>query len=163
MAKQEHDREDLLAEGRAMSLRGEAEIAGRIVVVGFRHRTQLSLYCGADPVFQFNGEGALRRAYREGQRYAAENGHLVLLSRDQSGGRVRFDRSKLSPEQTGEILADMNAWLERLRQVATSELTSWRVVEASSGEFRSRLLEWLRSHPGSPEVASVPSVGSGPV
>ena len=61
MALEERDREDLLRDGRLMPLRGECLIDGVKVVLGFRSQGQLSLYCGPDPVFQFNAARELRR------------------------------------------------------------------------------------------------------
>jgi hypothetical protein len=70
MALEEQDREDLLRDGRAMPLRGECTLSGSQVVIGFRSAGQLSLYCGPDPVFQFNAEQKLRRAFFQGRRFA---------------------------------------------------------------------------------------------
>mgnify|MGYP003681535513 CR=1 FL=1 len=79
MAKQEQDREDLLRDGHQMSIRGETIINGIVVTIGFRSLGQLSMYCGADPVFQFNADHQLRRVFFEGERIAADAGRLVLL------------------------------------------------------------------------------------
>ena len=51
MVKQEHDREDLLRDGKQMTARAEAVMDDVVVVIGFRPNSQVSFYFGQDPVF----------------------------------------------------------------------------------------------------------------
>ncbi len=158
MAIDEHDREDLLGEARKMPNRGEALVGKAMVVVGFRQGMQLSLYCGSDPVFQFNNLGQLRRAYVSGDRFAAASGKLVRLSRQGKGGRVQFQRLPLQPEETEAILEQLQSWLEKVQAAVVQGGADWRVVEESPGEFLRRLHDWFQNFSNQPTIADTANV-----
>ena len=84
MAKQTQDREDLMREGTAMPLRGRLLIEGIEVVIGFRPAGQCSLYWNQDPVFQFDAQHQLRRAFVDSRRLKALDGRLAYLKRVES-------------------------------------------------------------------------------
>jgi hypothetical protein len=156
MALRQQDREDLLQTGRAMPFRAEFEIHGVTVLVGFRGDRQVSLYCGADPVFQFNRKSQLRRVFFEGRRIAAEGGRLFELHQDGRGGKVHFGRREIDEALTEKIGAALKRWLSDLRQAADQGPADWRVVEPESGVFCSDLQLWLRQLADPPEIASSP-------
>src|SRR5262245_10991650 len=85
MAREESDREDLLREATALVERIELIVdignAGQHVVAGFRTNGAASIFFGADPVYQFNAAGELRRAYCDGVLIKGSRGRLVSLSR----------------------------------------------------------------------------------
>ncbi|MCA9269139.1 MAG: hypothetical protein KDA41_11745, partial [Planctomycetales bacterium] len=83
MAKQQHDREDLLREATALVVRAELQLNSDAhpVVAGFRQGGEASFYFGFDPVFQFNSERQLRRAFYDGRLIKAEQGALIALAR----------------------------------------------------------------------------------
>jgi hypothetical protein len=140
MAIEEHDREDLLRDGRTMPVRGQCTIDGTEVMVGFRALGQASLYCGADPVFQFNAQNQLRRVYFRGEKLAAHGGKLERLTRDRQGGKIRLQALPIDPAQQAEIIAELTAW----RQKLTMEVAAnWRVIEPAPNEFQQRLQQWL--------------------
>jgi hypothetical protein len=157
MALEERDREDLLRDGRQMLVRGESLIAGTPVVIGFRSQGQLSLYCGPDPVFQFNAERKLRRAYFQGRRFSAEENGFVELMRENRGGKVEFVRQPLDPATQSIMLASLSDWLQRIREVAQSRVTLWRVADGDTALFRDRLLLWLEQVPSVSEIANTPN------
>jgi len=155
MAIEEHDREDLLRDGTAMSLRGEIVIDDLTIVVGFRAQGQVSLYCGADPVFQFNAQQQLRRVYLDGKRYAADNGVLLQLHRPSQGGRVMFQRQAVAPEQSERIQNELACWIDRLQQTVVSSPAAWRTstesppsqgnAEDADLAFIKRFAQWLKA------------------
>ena len=100
MAIEENDRENLLRDAKMMPVRGETQIDGHTIVIGFRSDSQASLYCDADPVFQFNANNQLRRVYFHGERYAAEQGVLIKLTRESQGGKVVFHREPAGHRQS---------------------------------------------------------------
>ena len=162
MAIQQHDREDLLGSGLAMPLRGELEINGVTLLVGFRSDGQVSLYCGTDPVFQFNGNSQLRRVFFQGRRIAAEGGRLMQLEQGLLGGKVRFQRQPVDQSQADEILAVLRRWLSDLRQAVDQQPgrwrpDQWRVVEPEPGALHKQLRTWLCELPDPPEIASSPN------
>lgn len=155
MALHEHDREDLLGEARNMPLRGQCTMDGVVVVVGFRDRGQVSLFCGVDPVFQFNSRNELRRAYFGSCRYRAENGRLVELTRERRGGRVAFETAPAANALVEELMESLRSWIDRIRDAA--ETGSWQVVGEPVEQFRSRLQTWLTEVDGQPRIAASPN------
>ncbi|TWU17636.1 hypothetical protein Pla52o_48510 [Novipirellula galeiformis] len=156
MAKQQRDREDLLRDGHQMTSRGETTIDAIAVTVGFRAGGQASLYCGADPVFQFNAQHQLRRVYFANERFAAESGRLVRLDREQLGGKVQFVRCEVPPTDVQAILASLRGWIDILRAAASSDGTAWRVADEPSERFIVQLREWMDRLPQSIAIAAGP-------
>ncbi len=165
MAIEESDREDLLREATRFSKRvllalfdGESarmtvlptplahderqEIAmvQVHVFIGCRSNGAISVYWEAQPVFQFNEQGQLRRAYFSGNKYAAREGKLYRLDRERRGDQVQNLWSDITDEE-----------LRKLQQ-------AWRSVLSSLLEVRDKLdccivgqvppdddLSWLRT------------------
>lgn len=157
MALDERDRENLLRDGRMMPDRGECDIDGVTVMVGFRSQEQLSLYCGADPVFQFNSKQQLRRVYFQGRRFAADNGVLVELVRASRGGRVEFSNAPLEPEIQELILAAFQDWSLAIRNATKSNPSSWRTLAESSTPLLQRIRGMLEQISGDLQIAAVPN------
>lgn len=160
MAIHEHDREDLLGEGRNMPWRGECFLEGTKIVVGFRPQGQVSLFCGADPVFQFNGQHELRRAYEGGVRYRAERGRLVAMTRRNRGGKLTFETRVIEPQLQARLLDTLQNWLARIQQaIDRSDWrgSDWRVEGESVESFQSRLRAWFAALPDRPTVAERPN------
>ncbi len=157
MAIEEHDREDLLRDGRNMPLRGECFIRGVPLIVGFRSQGQMSIYCGADPVFQFNAERQLRRVYYQGRRFAADNGHLFELTRQTRGGKVEFESNQVDPQTQMEILSCLSGWLSAIRDSGKSKATDWRIVDDPLNAFRNSLLDWLEQTATGTQIANAPN------
>ena len=128
MAEYEHEREDLIATATALVQRVELSIEGftDFLVIGFRHNGAASLFVGADPVYQFNGKGELRRGYRAGKLVKAESGRLVEMRRQRVEGRFDLVRHELSDEQTVEFLGELRHTLDRL--VTVLEKKQYRVA-----------------------------------
>lgn len=155
MAIQEHDREDLLGEGRNMPWRGECTIGGTQVVIGFRSQGQVSLFCGFDPVFQFNGRHELRRVYCGGIRYSAENGRLIAMTRNSRGGKIEFLSQSVDRSTEERLLRSLQSWLS-LIQSAMDE-GPWRVEGESIERFQQRLRDWFATLPHPPVIATHPN------
>ena len=106
MVKQEHDREDLLRDGKQMTARAEAVMDDVVVVIGFRPNSQVSFYFGQDPVFQFNTARELRRVFHQGRSYAAIEGKLCELTRQRQGGRLTLV-SQVIPANLEEMIFEV--------------------------------------------------------
>ena len=152
MAKIESTREDLLRDGRNMPLRGQTmlrnvffestAIPQRMPIqymMGFRISGQLSLYCGEDPVFQFNQQHQLRRVFFEATRYIAEQGNLIRLVRKKRGGRVVFDQQAADEATTAKILSIATDVIQALARPTLV----WTTVEPEKGAFAEQLSRWL--------------------
>src|SRR5687768_8047260 len=107
MSRTESDREDLLREATALVERAELQVAGlgEPIVVGFRRDGAASFFFGADPVYQFNAAGELRRAYVGGLLYKAEQGELVALRRERTPAETALVRHDLSAAESTDLLA----------------------------------------------------------
>lgn len=147
MALEEHDREDLLGEGRMMPIRGGCVIDGRTIVAGFRSGGQLSIYCDADPVFQFNADKELRRVFFEGRRFAAEQGHLIELVREKRGGKVAFTSVAIDPKLLNRLLLSWRECCSAIQREITVAC-SWRVVGGDTEELLDLLRNWLDDEGG---------------
>ena len=156
MAIEEHDREDLLGEGRNMPWRGQCTIDGVRVLAGFRDHGQVSLFCGADPVFQFNRQRELRRVFFCGVRFRAENGRLISMTRTSRGGKVDFDSQPIDPRIETAMLDSLRFWLSKIREANDS--CAWQVEGESARQFQSRLSDWLAGLPNPVVIAAVANV-----
>jgi len=121
MAREEHDREDLLRDATAFVERIEFEpnqsaVDGKDhIFVGFHRDGAASFYFGADPVYHFNSRRQLRRAFRDSLLFKAEHGQLVSLQRVRQDGEVQLQRNELSDKQTEPVLADAQHRLRELK------------------------------------------------
>jgi hypothetical protein len=138
-----------------MPWRGECFIDGTKVVVGFRSLGQASLFCGADPVFQFNEQRELRRAYHRGIRFRAENGSLVAMTRPSRGGKLTFETRAIERQTESQLFDLLRTWIAKIRQAIDS--SSWRVEGESSEAFQARLRDWLEAISDRPAIADRPN------
>jgi hypothetical protein len=122
MARAEHDREDLLRQATALIERVELQIQEYAdpIVAGFRRDGSLAIYFGADPVYQFNSTGELRRAYVAGLLYKAEHGHLVEMHRERDATATSLVSRQLKAEEETTLLTkvrvELNDLLNTLQQ-----------------------------------------------
>ena len=115
MAQQESDREDLMREATALVRRAEFSYPGLAqedhVIAGFRRTGRLAMYFGADPVYQFDEQHRLRRAYVSGQLYRTQGETLACLTRKRSPEETVLLRHDLEPDE-----------LEAFRKAARNQL-----------------------------------------
>jgi hypothetical protein len=118
MAREEHDREDLMREATALVRRVELRIPAEpeTIIVGFRRDGAASFFFGADPVYQFNTHGELRRAYIDGKLLKAERGRLVELSRVRTARETNLVRLDLDAQATASLLTSLQTRLAELRR-----------------------------------------------
>jgi hypothetical protein len=116
MARHETDREDLMAEATALRQRIELKLPGvaEHVVAGFRDNGGCSIYFGADPVFQFDADGALRRAFVGGDLYRTQGKTMARLTRTRAGHEVHLVRHDLVPAELAGFIAAMSGHVDRL-------------------------------------------------
>ena len=157
MAKQEQDREDLLRDGKQMLLRGECPVDGVVVVVGFRSQGQASFYFGPDPVFQFNENGELRRVFFKGKRFAAIQGKLCELTRQQQSNRVHFVPQEILADVASEMMGFLDHGLTQVQVAIDSLEKEWRISGGNAAEFRRQLSEWLANMPADKVIADAPN------
>jgi len=160
MARSESDREELLREAPALVERAEFAIAGfdEPIIVGFRRDGSASFFLGADPVYQFNSAGELRRAYIGGLLYKAERGRLISLRRQRSEIEVALIRNELQSNEADSLLATARATLARLQKALTSGTIALTGEVPPGGDVVRRTLQWLNNLPPKISVANKPNV-----
>lgn len=158
MAREEHDREDLLAEATALIERAELRLAAETepIVAGFRRDGSASVYFGADPAYHFNATGELRRAYSSGKLFKAERGKLVSLLRLRRPDKVILSRQELNNDEQQAFLAELarRFGLLRMALVGGKYQLVGQVPEAA--DVAGRIVRWLEGLPLPPPVAAFP-------
>lgn len=148
MAREEHDREDLLAEATALAERIELKVDGfpATVVAGFRGPGAASFYFGADPAYHFNSQGELRRAYARQLLYKAERGQLVSLNRRRAANEVQLVRHELDAAETRCFFEELAEAMIALRDML--KLGRYEIVgqHPQHGDVAGRVQQWLARH-----------------
>lgn len=160
MARQEHQREDLLREAVALVERAELRLPGitEPVVVGFRRDGSASVFFGEEPVYQFNSRGELRRAYNDGLLYKAERGRLASLRRQRVLGEVQLLRHDLKDDETCQFLAELTARVGNLRDKVRGRAFELLGQAPIGSDVVGRIAKWLEALELPPQLASAPRV-----
>jgi hypothetical protein len=163
MAREEAEREDLLREATALverielTLHDVANKGSENVIIGFRAGGAVSFFFGTEPVYQFNANGELRRAYSAGLLYKAVRGRLVALKRVRHSGEAQLQRLELNDVEQGTFLRQVEKRLGGL----TSALTYGRYEIVgqvpSDADVLGRVKSWLAAQT-SYRIASAPNV-----
>jgi len=158
MARHEQDREDLLAEATALVERVSLRLAGEAdeIVAGFRRDGSLSLYFGADRVYQFTSDGKLRRAFAAGEMLKAQAGKLVALRRERTADAVHLLSRELDEAATRVLLDEMRRSLEQLADClhgGTFELIGQVPPDVN---VAGRVHEWLSRNAATITIAAGP-------
>lgn len=127
MARHEADREDLLAEAVALTRRVEGVLAdrGTVVVAGFRAGDWLSVYFDADPMYQVDADGRLRRAFERGLLYRTQGEGLARLTRTRTETETTLLRHDLTPDELAAFRGRMTTRFQDL--LATLESQSFLI------------------------------------
>jgi hypothetical protein len=161
MARREHDREDLLAEARALVERIALRLPGDDVetVVGFRRDGSASFYFGPERVYHFTSTGALRRAHVGQALFKAEHGRLVSMVRHRTANAVELVSRALDAEETTSFLAELRQLFDRLcRAIERAECVPIGQVPADA-DIAGRIAGWLARHGREIAIARSPRVG----
>lgn len=163
MARQESDREDLLREATALVERIELSLPNQpeTVVAGFRRDGSASFFFGQSPVFQFNSQRELRRAFRDGLLYKTDNGRLVEMRRERTAEAVELRSRVLADEESAALLQEALIRLGELRDSlsAGQAVVVDQVSEVASGaDVRSRVVGWLLQLTGEITIAKTSRV-----
>lgn len=162
MARHESDREDLLREATAYVIRWEMQSPGfsEDLFVGYKRDHSLSIYCGSDPVYHFNSEGQLRRAFVDGRLYRTQGTTLAELTRHRTPDHSELLRRDLDAEQCQRFLQRMRKSLNDLsHSLAAERCQLGRVVGTTSGDAQLKLLESLKRIQNSTTPLSKPFAG----
>jgi hypothetical protein len=157
MARDSESREDLMRDATALVERAEFAGAGEsLIIVGFRRDGCASLYFGEDPVYHFNTQGQLRRAFLAGELYTAEQGRLVRLRRERGDGEVALVRHEFSDQEKAGPLSALEQRLSVLQRSLESGLLSVVRQVPADYDARARILQWFASLSWPIAVATAP-------
>lgn len=158
MAREEHDREDLLREAVALVERCELELPGpRHVFAGFRADGCASVYFDGDPAWHFNTRGQLRRAFVAGLLYKAQGCCLIRLERRRTAEAVELVRHACTSEETAALLERASSELAELeRTIASGNFRLLGQVPAEA-DVVERMRHWLAGLARPIPLAAVPN------
>ena len=161
VAREEHDREDLLREATALIERVELRIAGReqSVFVGFRRDGSGSIYFGDDPVYQFNTRGQLRRAFVAGRLFKSQQGALIAITRLRTPAETQLVSEPLDSATTADFLATMQRDLAALAAALHNRHYTLTGQVPEHADVIGRIQRWLQALPQPPVIATTPRVG----
>ena len=131
MALIESDREDLIREATALVRRAELKLpnSDRLVTVGYRSNGAFSVFFDQDPVYQFDLEGLLRRAYVDGHLYRSQHSTLAQMRRERTDQQTLLIRTDLNEVQLPEFRRRMLQEVERLaRFIAAGQVEVLRHI-----------------------------------
>lgn len=130
MAQHEEDREDLMREAVALPDRVELSVDGfeSLITIGFRSNSAMSIFIGQDPVYQFDPEGRLRRAFVDGLLYRSQHTTLAMLKRERTETQTLLLRTDLADDALLKFRETMRRSLELLEQKLGS--AAFRVVRS---------------------------------
>ncbi len=159
MAREESDREDLMREATALVERVELIVAGYAepIVAGFRRNAALSMFFGAEPVYQFNPQGELRRAFRSGTLIKANDSKLFELHRQRTESEVLLVRREFDSFETKTFLQEMRGHLCALQSALDAgEIEISGKVPAETDVVK-RLIPVLAKIVANPVIAQAPN------
>ncbi|RLT20103.1 MAG: hypothetical protein DWI29_04335 [Planctomycetota bacterium] len=118
MAQHEGDREDLMREAVALPDRVELSVDGfdALITIGFRANSAMSIFIGQDPVYQFDPEGRLRRAFVDGRLYRSQHTTLAMLKRERTDTQTLLLRTDLAEDALQSFRGTMLFSLQLLEQ-----------------------------------------------
>lgn len=142
MAINESSREDLIREATALTERAELQLSddSPVITIGFRRNGAFSLFIDQDPVYQFDTQFRLRRAFVEGLLYRSQQTTLAQMLRERTATQTILNRTDLPAAQLAEfrqkMIHDLTGILTAveagqvaiLRQVPEDFDVAWRVT-----------------------------------
>ena len=163
MSRRESDREDLLREAKALVERVELRVSGmkETIVAGFRRDGAASFFFGADPVYQFNDAGELRRAYVGGLLYKTAVGQLVEMRRERTASAVELHSRQLDAAATATFLSQAEAALDGLKSALVAnqfEVVGQVSHDSSSPNVSAKVSAWLAARPTKITLAATPKL-----
>ena len=148
MARQESDREDLIREATALVERIEIRQPDcRFeTVIGFKRSGGMSIYFGADPVYQFDGTGGFRRGYLNGCLLRTQGTTIAELTRQRTETESHLLRRDMESGELADVRENALAQLKRLaRQLETGETEVLRSVTEDEEKLILRIAQSLRT------------------
>ena len=149
MAREIHEREDLLRDAKALTSRIELQVEtnGRTetVFAGFRPNEALSLYFETEPVYQFNSRRQLRRAFVDDRLIKAEAGRLIAMKRNQNPTLSELERHDLTDAEQNSLVHAMKRRLAELKHALDHQQFQLVGQVPAEGDLICQLKKWLEN------------------
>ena len=147
MAREIHEREDLLRDAKAFQPRIQLRLTWddnvHEVFAGFRTANAVSLYFDTEPVYHFNSAGELRRAFVRGRLIKAERGKLAAWQPQRSQQITEMLRHDFSQSEERQFCQSLQEHVGKLREALRSEKFEIVGQEPADEDALPRLIEWL--------------------
>jgi hypothetical protein len=158
MAEREQDREDLLAEAKALTQRISLLVPGddEATVVGFRRDDSASFYFGTSRAYQFTSAGQLRRAFVGGLLFKAEGGKVVALRRERKTSVVELVSRELDVDAERDFLEEMRSRLDKLKDALASGNPAVIGQVPKDADVMGRARDWLERFAAAVTIARSP-------
>lgn len=149
-----------------MTVRGKFDHDGVEIVIGFRVQGQMSLYWDQDPVYQFDADKNLRRAFINGDRYKAVDGRLIRLASPAEDNaavrRLALVGSEISGDQQRRILQRLADRLQQIAEVLADSKSATgrhqlRCIGVQPDAFCDRVSQWIDQVQCRPSIATAAS------
>lgn len=161
MARQTEDREDLLRDAtafdRRISFSIELDDKPVEIFAGFRPAGAVSFYFGADPVYQFNSQNELRRAYFHGRLVKAELGRLFFWSQHRTENSLEMQREEMHDREQEVFCRNLLKNLAAVRQAISDNNFNLIGVVPEQTDVMQNLLRWLMDF-SELKIADTPNV-----
>ncbi len=130
MARESADRDDLMAEAVTLLPRVEFVIRDPAleIVAGRRTDGRWSVFFGGDPVYHFDAQHRLRRAFVEGVLYRSQGTTLARLTRQESSAQTVLLRHDLADDE----LKIFWLTLRRHLQFIADAWSQWQILMRST-------------------------------
>ena len=134
-----------MGDATALRLRVELRLSDERepIVAGFHDDGRFSVYFGSDPVYHFDPQGRLRRAFVAGELYRSRGNTLARLSRERRPGATELARHDLTPRELQSFLTQMTGLLESWRQSLESGRTEVLRTVPDGADLHEQLLAVL--------------------
>ena len=162
MAREVHEREDLLRDATALvprlQLRLKSVASVGEIFAGFRSEGALSLYFNTEPVYHFNSGFQLRRAFVGHRLIKAQQGKLIAMQPRRESSSTVLVSHELNSDEMKKFSRKLVEHIELLRTVLHDGDYALVGQVPPEGDALARLAEWVTDFPGV-EIADGPQVG----
>lgn len=140
MARNEQDREDLMREATAFFPRAEMQVEHETAPVfwGQKKNGHFSFYFGGEPVYQFDQDGLLRRAFIDGHLYRTQKKTLARLTRERNSAETVLKRYDLTIKEVESLLQTMADRFQKLHSAFVKN-QNVRLIQSLSDNSDSEL------------------------
>jgi hypothetical protein len=147
MARHSSDREDLMAEAVTLSPRVALTVPGVAdeLIAGQRVDGRWSIFFNGDPVYHFDPEDRLRRAFLGGNLYRSQGTTLARLTRQESPTETVLLRHDLNAQELSQFWQDMCNLLARLATALQDGAITVQQTIPEDADFLPELARRLRN------------------